>query len=70
MVTANPPDFVARAAVLLSGGLDSATVLAIAVEEGLECHCLTVDYGQRHRVGVGVRPPGRTGRSAPRATAS
>jgi len=36
--------------VLLSGGLDSATVLAIARAEGLECHCLTVDYGQRHRV--------------------
>jgi 7-cyano-7-deazaguanine synthase len=39
-----------RAVVLLSGGLDSATVLAIACAEGLECHCLTVDYGQRHRV--------------------
>jgi len=38
------------AVVLLSGGLDSATVLAIARAEGLECHCLTVDYGQRHRV--------------------
>ena len=49
METANPPETVARAAVLLSGGLDSATVLAIAVDEGLECHCLTVDYGQRHR---------------------
>jgi 7-cyano-7-deazaguanine synthase len=39
-----------RAAVLLSGGLDSTTVLAIARAEGLVCHCLTVDYGQRHRV--------------------
>ncbi len=38
------------AAVLLSGGLDSATVLAIAVSEGYRCHCLTVDYGQRHRI--------------------
>ncbi len=38
------------AVILLSGGLDSTTVLAIAREEGLECHCLTVDYGQRHRV--------------------
>jgi 7-cyano-7-deazaguanine synthase len=38
-----------RAAVLLSGGLDSTTVLAMACAEGLECHCLTVDYGQRHR---------------------
>ncbi len=36
--------------VLLSGGLDSTTVLAIAREEGLECHSLTVDYGQRHRI--------------------
>jgi 7-cyano-7-deazaguanine synthase len=34
--------------VLLSGGLDSATVLAIARHEGFRCHCLTVDYGQRH----------------------
>jgi len=39
-----------RAVILLSGGLDSTTVLAIARAEGLECHCLTVDYGQRHRV--------------------
>ena len=41
-----------RAVILLSGGLDSATVLAIACAEGLECHCLTVDYGQRHRVEI------------------
>ncbi|MEK6770879.1 MAG: 7-cyano-7-deazaguanine synthase QueC [Pseudomonadota bacterium] len=40
----------ADAVVLLSGGLDSATVLAIAREEGLTCHALTFDYGQRHRV--------------------
>ena len=38
-----------RAVVLLSGGMDSATVLAIARAEGHECHCLTVDYGQRHQ---------------------
>jgi len=38
-----------RAVVLLSGGMDSATVLAMAQAEGFECHCLTVDYGQRHR---------------------
>lgn len=37
-----------RAVVLLSGGLDSATVLAIARSEGLQCHALSVDYGQRH----------------------
>ncbi|MBS0338594.1 MAG: 7-cyano-7-deazaguanine synthase QueC [Proteobacteria bacterium] len=38
-----------RAVVLLSGGLDSATTLAWARREGFECHCLSVDYGQRHR---------------------
>ena len=38
-----------RAVVLLSGGIDSATTLAWAKREGLECHCLSVDYGQRHR---------------------
>ena len=37
------------AIVLLSGGLDSATTLAIARSEGRACHCLSVDYGQRHR---------------------
>ena len=34
--------------VLLSGGLDSATTLAIARSEGYDCHCLSFDYGQRH----------------------
>lgn len=38
-----------RAVVLLSGGMDSATVLAVARADGCECHCLTLDYGQRHR---------------------
>ena len=37
-----------RAVVLLSGGLDSATTLAWARREGYECHCLSVDYGQKH----------------------
>lgn len=37
-----------RAVVLLSGGLDSATTLAIARADGLVCHALSLDYGQRH----------------------
>lgn len=39
-----------KAVVLLSGGLDSATCLAIAKKEGFELHSLTFDYGQRHDV--------------------
>ncbi len=37
-----------RAVILLSGGLDSATVLAIARAQGFECYALSVAYGQRH----------------------
>jgi len=40
------------AVVLLSGGLDSATVLAIAKDQGYACHCLSFDYGQRHRAEI------------------
>jgi 7-cyano-7-deazaguanine synthase len=40
------------AVVLLSGGLDSATVLAMARAEGYTCHTLTIEYGQRHTVEV------------------
>ena len=37
-----------NAVVLLSGGLDSATVMAMAKRQGYICHALSVDYGQRH----------------------
>jgi len=40
---------VKSAIVLLSGGLDSATVLAMARRDGWQCRALSIDYGQRHR---------------------
>lgn len=45
-----PSRHVTRAVVLLSGGLDSATTLALAKFQGFEVHALSVAYGQRHAV--------------------
>jgi 7-cyano-7-deazaguanine synthase len=39
-----------RAVILVSGGLDSATVLAMAIAQGYKCYTLSLDYGQRHRI--------------------
>ena len=44
-MAASPPRC---AIVLLSGGLDSATTLAMARAQGFDCYALSVDYGQRH----------------------
>ena len=44
------PEITKRAVILLSGGLDSCTTLAIAQSQGYECFALSFDYGQRHQV--------------------
>ncbi len=41
-----------RAVVLLSGGLDSATTLAVSIRDGFEAHALSFEYGQRHRIEI------------------
>ena len=46
------PKISPRAVVLLSGGLDSATTLYDAKSKGYRCHCLVIDYGQRHRLEI------------------
>ncbi|HTT06292.1 MAG TPA: 7-cyano-7-deazaguanine synthase QueC [Steroidobacteraceae bacterium] len=43
-----------RAVILLSGGLDSATALAIARSEGYDCYALSISYGQRHAAELGA----------------
>ena len=48
MSTANSTTQFKRAVVLLSGGLDSSTVLGLARARGFDCYALSVHYGQRH----------------------
>lgn len=43
-----------KVVVLLSGGIDSSTTLAIAKQEGFECYALSFDYGQRHKIELEV----------------
>ena len=44
------------AVVLLSGGLDSSTTLAVAADRGFDVHALTVRYGQRHAAELTAAP--------------
>ncbi len=52
------------AVVLLSGGLDSATILAVALSENLACHCLSFDYGQRNAAELAAAKKLAEGRAA------
>lgn len=55
----------AKAVVLVSGGLDSATTLAIAKNQGFECLALAVDYGQRHHSELDAARRVTTGQQVP-----
>ncbi len=59
-----------RAIVLLSGGLDSATVLAMAKAQGFETYALSMRYGQRHSSELDAATRVASARSAPCATKS
>ncbi len=52
--TSTAPVTSKKAIILLSGGLDSATALAVARQDGYACHALSIDYGQRHRAELGA----------------
>jgi 7-cyano-7-deazaguanine synthase len=54
-------DTARKAVILLSGGLDSATALAMARAQGFDCHALSLDYGQRHHAELAAA--GRVARS-------
>ncbi len=53
-----------KAVILLSGGLDSATILAVARSEDYQCHCLSFDYGQRNKPELDAAKRVAAGRAA------
>ncbi|MDP2105974.1 MAG: 7-cyano-7-deazaguanine synthase, partial [Desulfobulbaceae bacterium] len=50
MIPRNMSDNQPKAVILLSGGLDSTTVLAMAKQQGYRCYCLSFAYGQRQSI--------------------